>query len=309
LLESDLLFGFLVNRYANRAKNIKNKPKINEDPKDAMLREYKEEIARLRALLETQSSGSMARTADPVVSGAVPLISGDVPLSQSPQGMEATSSAVGVGASVAPPGMQVDDPAPSSSPPGMLSSAPMAVAPPGMEPSTAAAVPEKQVVEIEREVIVERVVEKVVERAVEVLPKDHLNQKRALEEYSQSVVEQRNRLGEELLQRETAIRASEDGRIVLEEKLRALKDKVMNGFGIGAANGQEEETLEVEMARKERERRRMQAKLRAKKRKEAVLEAERLQAEQEKKEAEDELKVAREEAETSERRQVARIHQ
>ena len=27
-------------RYANRAKNIKNKPKINEDPKDAMLREY-----------------------------------------------------------------------------------------------------------------------------------------------------------------------------------------------------------------------------------------------------------------------------
>jgi kinesin family protein 3/17 len=27
-------------RFANRAKNIKNKPKINEDPKDAMLREF-----------------------------------------------------------------------------------------------------------------------------------------------------------------------------------------------------------------------------------------------------------------------------
>lgn len=26
-------------RYANRAKNIKNKPKINEDPKDAQIRE------------------------------------------------------------------------------------------------------------------------------------------------------------------------------------------------------------------------------------------------------------------------------
>jgi hypothetical protein len=25
-------------RYASRAKNIKNKPKINEDPKDAMIR-------------------------------------------------------------------------------------------------------------------------------------------------------------------------------------------------------------------------------------------------------------------------------
>lgn len=40
-------------RYANRAKNIKNKPKINEDPKDAMLREFQEEIARLKAQLET----------------------------------------------------------------------------------------------------------------------------------------------------------------------------------------------------------------------------------------------------------------
>jgi kinesin family member 3B len=38
-------------RYANRAKNIKNKPRINEDPKDAMLREYQEEIARLKAAL------------------------------------------------------------------------------------------------------------------------------------------------------------------------------------------------------------------------------------------------------------------
>jgi kinesin family protein 3/17 len=44
-------------RYANRAKNIKNKPKINEDPKDTMLREFKEEIERLRNLLTAQASG------------------------------------------------------------------------------------------------------------------------------------------------------------------------------------------------------------------------------------------------------------
>lgn len=31
-------------RYASRAKCIKNKPKINEDPKDTMLREFAEEI-------------------------------------------------------------------------------------------------------------------------------------------------------------------------------------------------------------------------------------------------------------------------
>ncbi|KAG1658518.1 hypothetical protein FOA52_009861 [Chlamydomonas sp. UWO 241] len=39
-------------RYANRAKNIKNKPRINEDPKDAMLREFQDEITRLKAQLE-----------------------------------------------------------------------------------------------------------------------------------------------------------------------------------------------------------------------------------------------------------------
>lgn len=39
-------------RYANRAKNIKNKPKINEDPKDAIIREFKEEIERLRQMLK-----------------------------------------------------------------------------------------------------------------------------------------------------------------------------------------------------------------------------------------------------------------
>jgi kinesin family protein 3/17 len=44
-------------RYANRAKNIKNKPKINEDPKDAMLRQFQEEIAMLRAQLEAKRKG------------------------------------------------------------------------------------------------------------------------------------------------------------------------------------------------------------------------------------------------------------
>ncbi|KAL1245770.1 Osmotic avoidance abnormal protein [Trichinella spiralis] len=39
-------------RYANRAKNIRNKPRINEDAKDALLRQYQEEIARLKQLLD-----------------------------------------------------------------------------------------------------------------------------------------------------------------------------------------------------------------------------------------------------------------
>jgi len=39
-------------RYASRAKFIQNKPKINEDPKDALLRSYADEINRLKKLLE-----------------------------------------------------------------------------------------------------------------------------------------------------------------------------------------------------------------------------------------------------------------
>ncbi|KAL3691783.1 hypothetical protein R1sor_005434 [Riccia sorocarpa] len=55
-------------RYANRAKNIKNKPRINEDPKDAILREFQEEIIRveselrrLRAQLQMGFSDQEAR--------------------------------------------------------------------------------------------------------------------------------------------------------------------------------------------------------------------------------------------------------
>ena len=48
-------------RYASRAKNIKNQPKVNEDPKDAMLREYAEEIKRLQALLQNGGGSSDAQ--------------------------------------------------------------------------------------------------------------------------------------------------------------------------------------------------------------------------------------------------------
>jgi len=44
-------------RYASRAKNIKNKPRINEDPKDALLREYQDEITKLREQLSMLAEG------------------------------------------------------------------------------------------------------------------------------------------------------------------------------------------------------------------------------------------------------------
>jgi len=44
-------------RYAYRAKSIKNKPKINEDPKDAMIREFQDEITRLKMKLAEKAGG------------------------------------------------------------------------------------------------------------------------------------------------------------------------------------------------------------------------------------------------------------
>ena len=44
-------------RYANRAKQIKNKPKVNEDPKDALLKQYESEIKQLKDML-AQFSGA-----------------------------------------------------------------------------------------------------------------------------------------------------------------------------------------------------------------------------------------------------------
>jgi len=44
-------------RYADRAKAIRNKPKVNEDPKDAKLKELADEINELRAALARAQAG------------------------------------------------------------------------------------------------------------------------------------------------------------------------------------------------------------------------------------------------------------
>ena len=45
-------------RYASRAKNIKNKPRINQDPKDALLKQYEEEIKKLKEIIEQSKLGN-----------------------------------------------------------------------------------------------------------------------------------------------------------------------------------------------------------------------------------------------------------
>jgi kinesin family protein 3/17 len=44
-------------RYANRAKSIKNHAKVNEDPKDALMKEYQKEIDALRRQLVADGGG------------------------------------------------------------------------------------------------------------------------------------------------------------------------------------------------------------------------------------------------------------
>lgn len=45
-------------RYANRAKNIKNKPKVNQNPKDAKIQEMQDEIAQLKSQLMQMMQGN-----------------------------------------------------------------------------------------------------------------------------------------------------------------------------------------------------------------------------------------------------------
>lgn len=43
-------------RYANRAKNIINKPTVNEDPNVKLIRELRDEISKLKALMFKEHS-------------------------------------------------------------------------------------------------------------------------------------------------------------------------------------------------------------------------------------------------------------
>ena len=51
-------------RYASRAKSIKNKAKINEDPKDALMKQYQKEIEDLRRMLESGSGDATEEDAE-----------------------------------------------------------------------------------------------------------------------------------------------------------------------------------------------------------------------------------------------------
>ncbi len=54
-------------RYAARAKSIQNKPRVNEDPKDALLKQYEEEIKKLKQMLNSGNAPLKQRQENIVV--------------------------------------------------------------------------------------------------------------------------------------------------------------------------------------------------------------------------------------------------
>lgn len=58
-------------RYASRAKAIKNKPRVNEDPKDALLKQYEDEIRQLKELLASFQKGGSVNENQAAIAAAV----------------------------------------------------------------------------------------------------------------------------------------------------------------------------------------------------------------------------------------------
>ena len=72
--------------YASRAKKIKNKPKINEDPKDALLRSYQEEIENMKKALAGLGKGPMKQITDS--SGKIVMVEDHVAMKKMEEQLE-----------------------------------------------------------------------------------------------------------------------------------------------------------------------------------------------------------------------------
>jgi len=342
-------------RYANRAKAIKNKPKINEDPKDTLLREYREEIERLKALLAQQDlllaqAGQAAGTAPSAVSipsaAVAPAPSGDgtssalASLASSPRG-DPTSAPLDPNdfseeiyranpddhSTV--PGHISAEASPHSSPavtqqlnvPVIVTDtkgiSPVVIeniedsysespVPPGGTPR------EKSPRKTPRETTAAKIAkssnnssanntprtEKVeVEVKVEVIPESHLDEQKALREYSKSVAQQRDQFGDLLKVKEVEMEEERLRREALNQKLRELENKLQGVFEdtIGEDGEIQTEAQKRHAERKARQKKRLEAKIEAEIKK---TKAEKMQVESEL----DELKTTMENAETANRK-------
>ncbi|XP_044316591.1 osmotic avoidance abnormal protein 3 [Drosophila rhopaloa] len=87
-------------RYASRAKKISNKPKINEDPKDATLRQYQNEILHLKRMLEETQQKNLVEKDEKMKSTELPMVNIDIQTIKSKKNIETIESEKDAGISL-----------------------------------------------------------------------------------------------------------------------------------------------------------------------------------------------------------------
>ncbi|KAG1713289.1 hypothetical protein DVH05_001009 [Phytophthora capsici] len=332
-------------RYANRAKNIKNKPIVNEDPKDAKLREYKEEIERLRKMLESQTqsqgtelnftlaeerarSGIGSRTnssvdlvkereeiakcqqeAAEMIERAKKMMDEAKVLQAQNQVQPADESAVqkpkstGVLSNLPPLlslfGKQEASPEPNSA----------AVAPVQEDPAIKQAIQEAAQIDAQAKAMMakaEAMMKEAKQRkevvVKEVIPDSHVKEREELRELNQSILNQRDRIGQELEQTQLAMETYMREKEMLHAKLKKIESHILGGSSGSSSTRstvQGEGDSEVALLKQQVEYRRAQIKLREKAKKQAKNEAMRRALELEKQQVEEELKTAQEAAQAS----------
>ncbi|GMF51402.1 unnamed protein product [Phytophthora fragariaefolia] len=371
-------------RYANRAKNIKNKPVVNEDPKDAKLREYKEEIERLRKMLESQSQTRGAEFGNS---------SGVDPLSQSPRLGSGSGSRTGSNENLAkereeiakyqqeaaemldrakrmmdeakalqtqhqeqqsdrgsdksslaevhtpkrksssvlgnlPPLLGLFGKHDQPGAPGRPPSNHGTLSPNGSEITTGSSDPREDEASIKKalheaaqidaqakammanaEAMMKEAAHRQSARQVEVvvkevIPDSHVKERDELRELNQAILNQRDRIGQELEQTQVAMEAYMREKEMLHAKLKKIESHILGGASgssstRGSMGGSNDADSEVALLKQQVEYRRAQIKLREKAKKQAKNEAMRRALELEKQQVKEELKTAQEAAQAS----------
>ncbi|POM76404.1 Kinesin-like protein [Phytophthora palmivora] len=264
-------------RYANRAKNIKNKPIVNEDPKDAKLREYKEEIERLRKMLESQSQsrGNGLDTSSGIATPSRPFSTSSGSRTNSSPDLTKDRE------EIAKYQQEATE---------MLERAKRMM-------DEAQALQAQHQTQQTDSTNISKVVVK------EVIPDSHVKEHNELRELNQSILNQRDRIGQELEQTQVAMEAYMREKEMLHAKLKKIESHILGGASgssstRGSITGNDGDS-EVALLRQQVEYRRAQIKLREKAKKQAKNEAMRRALELEKQQVEEELKTAQEAAQAS----------
>lgn len=192
-------------RYANRAKNIKNKPKINEDPKDTMIREYKEEIEKLRKMLADQAA---MLSGDPAALAAMQAsFAAAHPTTQQIAHHHSTRGS---------DGKDDEDSVDFASLGAVSESSKKNSLRPPKSPRAVNEDPKSP-----------RIIEKRVEVVVEKIPDEHLEHHKALENYSKAVEQERDKYGEQLRAAEDLANRERQARLELANRLEDMQRKLM----------------------------------------------------------------------------------